>query len=120
MKRWTQVLVATLALAALSLAQSGCHSVRRGEPIVGPMDLSNASLQSGQKLFLQHCHQCHPRGEGGLGPPLNNKPAPAFLVKLQVRTGLGSMPSFHKNELSDEELNQLIDYLMALRKQDGK
>jgi mono/diheme cytochrome c family protein len=44
-------------------------------------------------LLMRHCHQCHPRGgDGGLRPALNNKPVPGFLVKCQVRLGLGAMP----------------------------
>src|SRR5688572_581576 len=47
---------------------------------------------------MQHCHQCHPFGQGGLGPALNDKPAPRFLVKTQVRLGFGTMPGFSKNQ----------------------
>jgi mono/diheme cytochrome c family protein len=77
-----------------------------------------ASLENGKKVFAQHCTQCHPQGKAGLGPALNNKPAPAFLVKRQIRWGLGSMPSFKKDEISDQELRDLTAYVLQLRKED--
>jgi mono/diheme cytochrome c family protein len=105
---------------ALALSLTGCHSLRRGEPIVGALDTSDAKVAHGQELFMQHCYQCHSNGEGGMAPALNNKPAPRFLVKTQIRAGLGAMPSFKKEEISAEDLDQLVDYIMALRNQDSK
>jgi mono/diheme cytochrome c family protein len=60
---------------------------------------------------MAHCHACHPGGEAGLGPALNDKPLPGLLVRLQVRTGMGAMPAFSPRELSDGELRDLIAYL---------
>jgi mono/diheme cytochrome c family protein len=71
-------------------------------------------------VFQQHCHQCHPGGEGGLGPALNDKPAPAFLIKTQVRLGLGTMPGFDKAQISPEELDDLAAYMLASRKAERK
>ncbi|MGE5680960.1 MAG: c-type cytochrome [Bacillota bacterium] len=59
---------------------------------------------------------CHPQGESGLGPALNNKGyVPSFVIKFQIRNGLGVMPSFSKERISPEELDNLIEYLKALR-----
>lgn len=80
------------------------------------MPISSSTIAQGRLIFQRHCHQCHPGGEGGLGPALNNKPLPAFLVKTQVRLGLGAMPEFHQQQLSPEELDQLTAYLRELRK----
>ena len=52
-----------------------------------------------------------------MGPGLNDKPAPGWLMKTQVRTGLGAMPSFPKEVISSEELDDLVAYLMAVRKE---
>jgi mono/diheme cytochrome c family protein len=67
-------------------------------------------------LFEQHCSKCHPGGEAGLGPSLNEKPLPVFLMKLQVRKGLGAMPSFDERELGDRELSDLMDFVVAYRR----
>lgn len=103
------------ALAAALLMPVGCGSARRGEPLAGPLRPDSAKVAAGQKVFMRHCHQCHPGGEAGLGPSLNEKPLPGFLMKLQVRKGLGAMPSFSEEHINDEELDALIAYLKALR-----
>ena len=81
-----------LAVLAAALAVSGCRSVRRGDAIGRPVAKASAEVERGRVVFQQHCYRCHPGGEGGLGPSLNDKPAPAFLVRTQVRAGLGAMP----------------------------
>jgi mono/diheme cytochrome c family protein len=106
---------ASLACFATALLLLGCQSARRGEPLTGHTTPQAANLEQGRRLFYQNCHQCHPNGNAGLGPALNNKPAPRFLLKTQVRAGLGTMPSFSKDKISPEELDQLVDYLKALR-----
>ena len=108
------ILLLTLAL----LFFVGCRGVRRGEPITGPLDFSTPKIQRGQIVFAQHCHQCHPGGEGGLGPGLNDKPAPVWLMKTQVRLGLGVMPAFDDETIPAEELDALMAYVIALRKDD--
>ncbi len=90
-------------------------SARRSEPIVGPLSLS-PEIVEGRKIFMDHCHQCHPSGEAGLGPALNNKPLPAFAIRTQVRYGFGAMPAFGEDEISETELDALLAYLKALRR----
>ena len=65
---------------------------------------------------MRHCHECHPKGEGGLAPSINDKPLPGFLIRLQVRRGLGAMPEFGPHRISDAELEDLIAYLRELRR----
>ena len=103
---------ACAALLALWLA--GCASARRGEPLRGPIALDERSAR-GREVFQRSCHGCHPDGEGGLGPALNNKPLPSFVIRYQVRHGLGTMPSFPKERLSDEDLDAVVAYLKRLR-----
>jgi hypothetical protein len=104
-------------LLILACIATGCHSVRRGEPMVGLMQL-DPKEQRGQIVFQQRCHQCHPYGEAGLGPALNNKPAPVFLMKTQVRAGLGAMPRFDTHIIPAQDLDDLMAYVIALRKAD--
>jgi len=94
---------------------AGCYPIRRAEPIVGPMKLTDASLLKGRLLYDRHCYKCHTEGEGGMGPIINDKPLPQFLMRLQVRVGLGTMPGFSKEEISDSELDEIVKYLVALR-----
>ena len=102
---------------ALIVSVAGCRSPRRSQPVAGELQNSSAEVEHGRRVFMQHCHMCHPGGEGGLGPSINDKPLPAFAMKTQVRIGAGVMPSFDKHHIAAEDLDALTAYLKALRKQ---
>src|ERR1043166_698893 len=108
------------ACIVFAAAAIGCRSVRRREPIVGPLNSTDPAVQHGKIVFMRQCYSCHPGGEGGLGPGLNDKPLPVFAMKLQVRTGLvgfGVMPSFDKHEIPPQDLDDLMKYIKTLRHQ---
>jgi mono/diheme cytochrome c family protein len=105
-----------LLAAGLSLTLAACGSARRSEPIVGPLPLVSPQIAQGQIVFHRNCHQCHAQGEAALGPALNNFPAPGFLIKFQVRNGLGAMPAFPESKISPAELDALVAYMMAMRR----
>src|SRR5690349_19856420 len=83
-----------LCLVTCCLSLVGCSSARRGEPVSGRPVSSAPRVRAGQVVFYQYCNPCHPGGEGGVGPALNNKPLPEFAIRTQVRHGLGAMPAF--------------------------
>jgi mono/diheme cytochrome c family protein len=93
-----------------TVALTACGSARRGEPFTGPLLMSNDAL-AGRQVFMANCHQCHPGGEAGLGPALNNKLLPKFLIRLQVRNGIGAMPAFSEQDITDDALDDLLIYL---------
>lgn len=103
------------ALGVLSLALLGC-SANRSEPIRGALDVSDPKVAHGRIVFMAKCYKCHPGGDAGLGPAINNKPLPGFLVRYQTRHGLGAMPPFDKDEISDGDLDDVTAYLKALRR----
>ena len=107
-----KLLIAVAVIASIMLS---C-SARRSEPLVGPLPLFSPEITEGRKVFMRHCHQCHPGGEAGLGPALNNKPLPAFAIRTQVRYGFGAMPAFYPDEITETELDALVIYLKALRR----
>ena len=98
------------------LALTACASGRVGEPLAGPLELGTDELRLGQRVYFAKCHQCHPNGEGGLGPDLNGKPAPRLAIRTQVRAGAGAMPAFDRQKISDQELDALAEYMLALRR----
>lgn len=116
MRERVAIRLAACAFAGFLVLFSGCGTARRSEPLVGPMRLEEQGLIAGRQVFLLHCQQCHPGGEGGLGPALNNKPLPGFLISFQVRQGLGVMPAFSEDEISGKEMDDLVSYLKALRR----
>jgi mono/diheme cytochrome c family protein len=105
------LLVATMAVGVVLAA---C-SARRGEPLYGPLRIKSPAIANGQQVFMRECHQCHPGGEGGLGPAINNKPLPGFLIAFQVRQGFGAMPAFSQAEITPEELDNVIIFLKEIR-----
>lgn len=102
--RWVVVLVLL----------AGC-TARRSEPLRGPVNLKTEKEKSGQVAYFKHCNNCHPGGEAGLGPALNDKLAPPVAIKAQIRAGIGAMPAIPPERLSAEELDALVDYMLALR-----
>jgi mono/diheme cytochrome c family protein len=100
---------------ALAVAFAGCATARKTEPLAPPLDTSDPKVARGEKVFFQQCHQCHPHGEAGLGPAIVNKPLPEFLMKFQVRHGLGTMPSFGAEKIPPEDLEALMSYIKAVR-----
>ena len=81
----------------------------------------NEQVQRGQVVFNNNCHKCHPGGEAGVGPSINNVPLTKGILKFRIRSkafllGLGRMPSFKKHEISKPELNDLVRYIKVLKK----
>jgi len=119
-KRTLFAIIITLLLI-LNFILSSCGTARRGEPLVGRLTVDNESVNHGKQVFMTNCQKCHPGGEAGEGPSINNIHLPGSLLKIRVRSkafvlGLGRMPSFKKNEIAKGDLHDLIAYLKATRK----
>jgi mono/diheme cytochrome c family protein len=106
-----RVLIASL----LVLAFLGCRSPRRDEPLAGRFIPPDELAARGQIIFAEKCHQCHPSGSAGLAPAINDKPVPKWLLKTQVRIGLGAMPGFPEHEISQADRQALASYVASLR-----
>lgn len=104
--------VARAIILTILLAMQACSS-RKSLPLEGPLSL-NEGEKKGEVVFMEHCQRCHPGGEAGLGPAIN--PAPSFGKRFQIRHGLGAMPSFDEKMISDKELENVLSYLKALKK----
>jgi len=81
----------------------------------GPVTLTLEEFE-GMKLFMRHCNKCHPGGEKGKGPALNDKNLPNFLVHWQVRLGGGDMPKFTKEQISTDHLHQITAFVKRMQK----
>lgn len=107
------ILVFVLILGIAFVA--ACGSARRGAPVQPDVRLADSTLVRGQQVFMDYCNGCHPGGRGGLGLAINNKPLPAFLIRFQIRKGIGAMPGFSEEVISDEDVRAVARYLVALR-----
>jgi mono/diheme cytochrome c family protein len=106
--------IAAALLAAGVVA--ACGTARRGVPFTGEHTPPTEEVALGQRVFAANCNGCHPGGTQGLGPALNNKPLPGWAIRFQVRNGLGAMPAFSPEEVSGDELDALVSYLVWLRR----
>jgi mono/diheme cytochrome c family protein len=109
-------LTASLALASVGALATACAPTFRGAPVMEPLVHADPQVEWGERVFAHACHECHPHALAGLGPGIIDRPIPNWLVRLQVRVGLGVMPAFSADEIDDEELDALIAYLDALRR----
>lgn len=101
-----------LLLAAIAIL-AGCaspESPRAGEEPV----MAGGSVERGRQLFERHCFKCHLHGGGGLAPAF--VPLPRFLMRFQIRHGMGAMPAFGEEQLSDQEVEAILDYIVAQRR----
>jgi len=119
MRRLYALALALTAAALFLAAAAGCGTARRGAPVQPAFEVTDPRLVEGQRVFMAYCQSCHPGGAAGLGPSLNDKPLPGFLIRLQVRNGLGAMPAFGEDLISSEELDALVAYMVTLRRHGG-
>src|SRR5438045_9618956 len=94
---------------------AGCGPARRSEPLKGAARIGDPEVARGRVVFMNRCNRCHPGGEAGLGPALNDKPLPQFVTKMQIRQGLGAMPAFPATQLSDADMNAVVAYVRTIR-----
>jgi mono/diheme cytochrome c family protein len=116
MSKLRRNLAMSIVATALVSGAVGCQTARRAPTVGSQASTGDPKIERGRVAFFKYCHQCHPGGEGGLGPGLSDKPFPAFLLKTQVRLGLGVMPAFHRQSLPSEQLDDLIAYIKSLRR----
>ncbi|MCK6548739.1 cytochrome c [Myxococcota bacterium] len=109
MTRARGTVVCTLSL---TVALAACASPRKSAPFVGDLTLTSDAQRTGQRVFFTECNQCHPRGRAGLGPGLF---VPDALIRAQVRAGLGAMPAFGEEQITDAELDALVAYVGLLK-----
>lgn len=96
---------------------SSCSAPKR-VPDAEVVSMPTEELKNGRILFSQHCTTCHPEGMAGVGPAIINKPLPEFLMRFQIRHGVGLMPDFDEDVLTDEQVEHIAEYLVYLRKMD--
>jgi mono/diheme cytochrome c family protein len=97
------------------LLAAACGRAHRGEPQGPAVTPDSAHEARGAVLFRKLCYQCHPGGDSGLGPALNDKPLPEAAIRTQIREGVGAMPSFGEDQLTDSDVDAIADYVQEMR-----
>jgi mono/diheme cytochrome c family protein len=105
----------SVLLSFIILMCMGCSSSKKEAYTVKPLSNMTEEVQEGKVLFHKHCNSCHPGGDAGLGAPIVSTSVPGFAIQFQIRNGLGDMPAFSEEEISDEEVDKIVDYIQALR-----
>lgn len=99
-----------LLIVVMILLAIGC-SVSRIPPAEG----FQFAETRGQQTWMRYCNSCHPQGMGGLGPSIIDKPLPGFLIRRQVRWGIGTMPSFSREAIDTQEMDHLIAFIREMK-----
>jgi mono/diheme cytochrome c family protein len=101
--------------------------------LVGVLSLAAVAARAaeppGKRVFERHCAECHAEGFGHPGTQRlgwnrgekyavleRRKDLNAEYIKLIARRGLLEMPPFRPSEITDADLNYLVDYLLAARR----
>ena len=97
---------------------TGCGESRKGD-LSEDRFRQDQQLAQGRVVFMHNCNQCHVLGGPGLGPGLNDKPLPGLAIKTQIRHGVGAMPAFSTDDISDAQMDAVVKYMQALRHQES-
>ena len=104
-----------VVVAVVAFGTLGCGSARRGPLAGAPVTPDTVAEKRGERLFFKHCSRCHPGGEAGLGPALNNKPLPELAIETQIRQGIGAMPAFSEDQLSEQQVEAIAEFVVEMR-----
>ncbi|HZT09221.1 MAG TPA: c-type cytochrome [Chloroflexota bacterium] len=74
----------------------------------GEVDLTHADRQAGRLVFRAQCQECHTEGRQSFDMATRERTA---LIRTQVRRGSAQMPGFAPDQLSDDQLVNVIAYI---------
>jgi mono/diheme cytochrome c family protein len=86
-----------------------------GEIVYGGATSPVGAFQAGQRVFMDNCSGCHPKGGNSPAAPLavKNSPRTSNLESFVawIRTPKPPMPAFPVDALSDSQAKELFDYV---------
>ncbi len=117
---WHTNLIAAGLLATIGLKSPAAHA-QEAAAAASPATAAESTepdLTKGRRAFQRNCAVCHgPRGEGGLGPPLQgiSTRLSAEEITRQIKTPRGSMPRLYPGPIDDRLLVDLQAWLLQLK-----
>lgn len=112
------------ALISLSFSLTGCVMSEEMRRISEVKKAQRQKAQegstnlNGEQIFFRSCNTCHPSGRQGMGPALDQLAAHFTddqALKAFIRKGKNMMPPQPPSVISDQELDNLVDYLRDLK-----
>ncbi len=113
-----------LCLIAITVMLSGCamseemRRINETHQAEHAREAGRSTNLTGEQIFIRSCNTCHPGGNAGMGPSLENmeKHFPTDVkLKALLRKGKGAMPGQPKDTINDHELDDLVLYLRNLK-----
>ncbi len=88
-----------------------------GGATAAPAAAGAGNATAGQRVFTQQCNVCHTNGGrvAGIGPKLAGANIPDATIQSNVRNGKGAMPAFSTEQVSDQQLSDLVAYIKSLK-----
>jgi cytochrome c oxidase subunit 2 len=105
---------ALMRTRAIVLSQAGFEAWTKKQPQGGGSASGGGGEIDAKGIFVANCAPCHTLTKAGtngmVGPNLNDLALDSAAVEQQIRNGGGGMPPFG-SQLSDDEINALVQYL---------
>jgi cytochrome c5 len=100
-------------LAAVLLACSGfgCAAPAAQPVAQEPLYVATATPQRGAELYGRYCTGCH----AGAVRTIVARPGAPWLMHIQARVGMGTMPSEISETVTREDARLIVDYLDSTR-----
>ena len=76
----------------------------------GPVE---GDAAAGETVFANFCEGCHPGGHEGVGDDLHTSGDSPAETRQIIREGAGRMPAFGPDNISDEDLENLMAHLQS-------
>jgi mono/diheme cytochrome c family protein len=102
-----------ILILILTTVMTACGDTTSQTP--GATSIPSLEKPRGETLFMRYCNVCHPGGGRGSGPSLKTLPLTREDVSAYIRHGKGRMPGFGPSAIPDEDVDALVDYVLALR-----
>ena len=111
------IILAGFFLVLASACGRAASPTSRTGPTLAPSGSipTTPSLMPGQQLFIaKGCATCHGQSAEGthMGPALAGHTAEQ--VEHQVRSPTMTMPAFPPDKVSEEELHEIVEYILSL------
>lgn len=113
-----QAPAATTAAGAATTAAGGNTPAPGGTTAAAPAGGGAGDPAAGLKVFqASACVSCHPANgrNAGIGPKLANTTRDEAYIRNNIRNGKGQMPPYTTEQVSDQQLNDLVAYIKNLK-----